>query len=113
MNRVTPTQSVRQREQPLRDRDYLNYLRTQPCLVTGLSATMHMSIDPCHIGTAGRALKSPDNEALPLRHDLHANTAHQKGEISFFRHNLPDAILRCALRAYARELYAEWKNENL
>lgn len=108
MTQILNTKPVRQREQPLRDKDYLDYLKEQPCIVTGLRATMHMSIDPAHIGTWGRSIKSPDNEALPLKHDLHAHLAHQKGEISFYRHNLDDVILREALRAYARELYQEY-----
>lgn len=93
---------------PLRDRKYLDYLRTQPCLITGGRTNDYEAVDPCHIGTAGKGLKSPDNEALPISHWRHVEM-HSRGEISVLREKLPDKILREALRAYARQLYAEWK----
>lgn len=89
---------------PLRDRKYLDWLRTQRCLFTGQIG----EVDPVHIGTAGRGLKSPDNEALPISHSLHAN-AHWSGEITMIREFAPDDVLRAAFRALARERYAEWK----
>lgn len=92
----------------LRDRKYLDWLRDQPCIVTGLRGTEENAVDPAHVGTLGKGIKSPDNEALPLCHSLHA-LAHQRGEISMFREKAPDWLLRAALRAYARELYASWK----
>lgn len=96
----------------LRDRKYLDWLKRQPCIVTGLSDSEYDAVDPAHIGTLGKGIKSPDNEALPLSHSLHL-LAHQRGEISMFREKAPDwllrAALRAALRAYARELYASWK----
>ena len=95
----------------LRDRKYLDWLKTQPCIITGHYATEWSAIDPAHVGTAGKGIKSPDNEALPLRHDLHANS-HTMGEMSFYRRHLPDDVLRAALRAYARELYQKYKESN-
>lgn len=92
----------------LRDRAYLDWLRTQPCILTGFRATEYEGVDPAHIGTAGKGLKSPDNEALPIRHSLHRE-AHQSGEISVLRREAPDWLLRAAFRAYARECYAAWK----
>lgn len=94
--------------QALRDREYLDWLRTQPCIITGLLGNEHQAVDPAHIGTAGRGLKSPDNEALPLAHSLHT-MAHNRGEMTMFRQLLPDDVLRAALRALAREKYREWK----
>lgn len=99
MNLKTPT---------LRDRAYLDFLRTQPCICTGSYGNDFLGVDPAHIGTAGKGIKSPDNEALPLRHDCH-RLAHNMGEISFLRMHLPDDVLRAALRALAREKYREWK----
>lgn len=93
----------------LRDRKYLDWLRTQPCIVTGLCGTEHEAVDPAHIGTLGKGIKSPDDEALPLLHSMHL-VAHQHGEISMFRKYAPDWLIRAALRAYARELYADWKS---
>ena len=92
---------------PLRDRKYLDYLRTQRCIISGVSGD---DIDPAHIGTHGRGVKSPDNEALPIRHIYHMRM-HNEGEISTLRAMVPDYVLRAAFRAYARELYQEWKNE--
>lgn len=91
----------------LRDRKYLDHLRTERCLITGQYGDESDAVDPMHIGTAGKGLKSPDNEALPIKHSLHV-MAHQNGEISMFRRHAPDWLLRSALRAYARELYGEW-----
>lgn len=92
----------------LRDRAYLDWLRTQPCIITGMHGNEHMAVDPAHIGSAGRGLKSPDNEALPLAHSLHV-LAHNRGEMTMFRQLLPDDVLRAALRALAREKYREYK----
>lgn len=92
----------------LRDRAYLDHLRGERCIVTGLRGREHDPVEPCHIGTAGKGIKSPDNEALPLCHSIHAR-CHQRGEMSTLREMLPDVVLRTALRAYARELYEQWR----
>ncbi len=91
----------------LRDPAYLKHLRTERCILTGQHATDDLAIDAAHIGTAGRGIKSPDNEALPIRHDLHS-AMHAYGEISYLRTHAPDWLLRESFRAYARELYREW-----
>lgn len=93
----------------LRDPDYLEALRGEPCLFTGLRANENESIVPAHIGTAGKGIKSPDDEAIPASDSLHK--AMHRGEITVFR-NAPDYVLRAAFRALAREMYAEWKKEN-
>lgn len=90
---------------PIRDRKYLDWLREQPCVVTGLR-----DCEPAHVGTLGKGIKSSDSEALPLHWAKHRE-AHQKGEISMFRQHLPDSVLREALRAYARERYREYLEE--
>ncbi len=88
----------------LRDRKYLDWLREQPCLLTGV----HGMTEPAHIGTAGKSLKSPDDEAIPLSFILHRE-GHQKGEVSMLRENAPDDVSRAAFRALARELYRAYK----
>ncbi len=88
----------------LRDRKYLDFLRTQPCLFTG-----EMGTEPAHIGTAGKGLKIGDDQAIPLVHWLHRR-GHQHGEISMIRANVPDWLLRDALRLYAQQMYREWKD---
>ena len=89
------------------DRKYLDFLQTQPCIICGLPGNEWETVEPAHVGTYARGAKT-DDEALPLLHRYHAE-AHQHGEMTMFRKHLPDYVLREALRAYARHLYAEWK----
>lgn len=92
----------------VRDRDWLDHLRDEPCILTGQKGSAQETVDPAHIGTLGKSIKSSDDEALPLLHRYHAE-GHQIGEMTMFRRYLPTDVLRAALRAYARELYREWK----
>jgi hypothetical protein len=96
----------------LRDRKYLDWLRTQPCIITGARKSsawplVSQSVDPLHVGTAGKGLKSPDDETLPVSHSLHME-GHQSGEMTMFRKHMSDSLLRECLRAYAREMYQEY-----
>lgn len=93
----------------LRDSAYIAYLKTQPCLLTGRHATGSDAIDPMHIGTAGKGLKIGDDCAIPVLHSLHL-LGHQKGEASVLRAWAPVWLIRDAFRAYAREMYREWKD---
>lgn len=94
----------------VRDRAYLDWLREQPCILTGVRGSAQETVDPAHIGTMGKSIKSSDDEALPVLHRFHAE-GHQSGEMSMFRRHLPKDVLRAALRAYARELYQRWRRE--
>lgn len=94
----------------IRDRKYLDWLRTQPCLVSGVRGTDFEAVEAAHIGTRGKALKSSDDEAIPLLHSIHAE-CHSRGEISTLRQMLPDHVIRAALRAYAREIYQAYLHE--
>ena len=96
------------KQNPVRDDAYLKWLRDQPCILTGWTATETSAVDPMHIGTLGKSIKSSDDEALPVRHEFHA-FGHQHGEMSMFRKQMPDWLIREALRAYAREMYREYK----
>lgn len=89
----------------LRDRKYLDSIHDERCLICGQTPC-----DPAHIGTAGKSIKSPDNESLPLCNRCHS-AAHREGEISYLRGHLPTAVLREALRAYGRELYQTWREQ--
>ncbi len=93
---------------PVRDRKYPDSLRDQPCILTGWTATEEFAVDPMHIGTLGKGIKSSDDEALPVRHEYHVR-GHNEGEISMFRKHAPDWLLREALREYARRLYREYR----
>lgn len=103
---MTPTP----KHPPVRDRAYLEYLKTQPCILTGFRATDSEAVDPAHIGQAGMGMKSGDDEALPIRHSLHARM-HNTGEMEIISRNMPYWLLREAFRAYAREQYRKWKME--
>ena len=93
---------------PIRDRKWLDHLRDQPCIITGLRGHPGDPVEAVHIGTLGKGMKRGDDEALPVSHNLH-KFGHDHGEITMFRNNLPNDILRDALRALAREMYREWK----
>ena len=75
--------------------------------MTGKRSNEYETVDPAHIGTAGKGIKSPDYEALPIIHSVH-HEMHQMGEMTVLRKRLPDDVLREALRALARERYNEW-----
>lgn len=92
---------------PLRDRQYLDWLREQPCIISGRRGTADETVDPAHIGTLGKGIKSPDNEALPLLHRYHA-LGHSIGEMTMWRENMPPSLLREMLRLYARNYYKQW-----
>lgn len=96
---------------PIRDKKWREFLHTQPCIITGMCGHDYETVDPAHIGTLGKGIKRGDNEMLPILHRFHA-AGHGAGEISMFREELPDGVLRDALRALAREMYAEWKQRN-
>ncbi|MEE8114519.1 MAG: hypothetical protein V3T23_09190 [Nitrososphaerales archaeon] len=55
----------------LRDRKYLDSVRDMDCIVTGRSGSDYETVDPAHIGTAGKGFKSADNHVLPLIHSEH------------------------------------------
>lgn len=89
-----------------RDDGWLVELRDHACIITGMKAHDGESVVPMHIGTYGKGIKSPDNEALPVLNRFH-QSGHNGGEISMLRQNIPDWLLRDALRAYAREYHAK------
>jgi len=92
----------------LRDKKYLRSLKQEPCILTGLRG----SVDAAHIGTAGKGIKSPDDEVLPIAHDIHMQM-HNCGEVTTLREQAPDWLIREAFRAYAREMYQRWREENV
>ena len=59
----------------IEDRKYLDWLRTQPCIVSlEESPVERPSSEPAHLrllGGGGTALKPGDNHAVPLHHWLH------------------------------------------
>lgn len=87
----------------VRDRKYLDWLHTQPCIITGNCGNDNETVDPAHIG-AFKGMKRGDDETLPMLHRFH-DEGHRMGEMSMLRLRIPDWLLRDALRAYAREQY--------
>ena len=92
---------------PVKDRKYLDYLRTQPCLFTGQYSTDSDAVDPAHVGTYGKGMKT-DDEAISCLHSIH-QSGHNGGEITAFHKVTPNWLFREMLRAYAREQYQAWK----
>ena len=93
-----------------RDPAWIKRLHDMPCILTGWRGNDVEGVDPMHIGTLGKSIKSPDNQVLPVRHSLHAE-GHANGEMTMFRKHMPDWLLRAALRAYAEKFYEENKDE--
>lgn len=119
----------------VRDRKWLDHVRTLPCLVTGRRGHPEVeTVDPAHIGRGGTGIKSSDDEVIPLLHSVHLD-CHQRGEFTVLSSSLgprvkaaiyksfeeagrtvPEVPLRewdrptfmLALRAYAREEYDRW-----
>ena len=91
----------------VRDRKYLDWLRTQPCLIEG---TRNPTVEAAHISTAGKGIKSGDDETIPLSHEHHAK-AHSLGEVRYLFDHLPLSILRTMVKMYAREMYRKYKHE--
>lgn len=92
----------------IRDRAWLDHLHSERCIFTGQRGTENETIDPMHLG-AFKGLKSSDDEVIPVLHRFHA-MAHQKGEISLLRTMSDDNLIREVFRAYARQLYAQWRS---
>ena len=120
----------------VRDRDWLDELRTRRCLITGQRGHDGESVVGAHIGTTGKgwSKKCSDDECIPLLNRFHLR-GHDTGEITNLRKLLPDEVLtsafnllegayggdwtretapndvlREALRLYAKELYKSWKS---
>lgn len=95
---------ARNTELPERNEDYLNYIRTLPCICCGIQ---HRS-EAHHIRdtrTAGVAIKSPDWYAIPLCHNCHLGIAHGTGFKKAMEWIPMDLIDFC------RICYLRWKNK--
>ncbi len=83
---------------------YSKSLRDQRCVICGRFGDDRESVVGVHIGTHGKGIKTAD-EQLPIC-DSHHKRMHQEGEIRVLREIAPDWLIREALRAYARQIYA-------
>ena len=98
------------RTPPLRDRKWLDFLQTQPCIVTGLKGA-----EPAHLrllGAGGTGVKPPDNLVLPLHHELHRRQSTEgEGAVWLWCANeYPEFYFRL-LRDEAKRRYQMWRAE--
>jgi len=82
------------------DPAYIKDLRNHRCVFTLQYAPMCESVVPMHVGNPGKGLKT-DNEAMPILNRFHVH-GHQHGEVSMFRHQAPEHVIRDACAAYER-----------
>lgn len=80
------------------------------CAITWETTSENETVDPAHIGTAGRGVKEHDFHVLPLIHRLHVES-HQRGEAAcwgkwLLEHKQP---LKEALQAWGTVLYLKHK----
>lgn len=113
--------------EPIRERSYLDYLKTQPCVVTGVEGTEDTPlIEPAHLrldGAAGVGEKPQDCHVLPLHYKLHRRQNGSGECASWIRcaNEYPLFIIRIfneypellerMLKAYAEIKYQEWKRK--
>ena len=96
---------AKQNFMPERDSNYLDYVRTLPCICCGIqhrSEAHHLKDN--RLG--GISQKSPDWTALPLCHNCHLGIAHGSGwheAMKWIPYELDD---------FTRLCYQRWKNKN-
>lgn len=92
---------------PERDADYLDYVRTMPCILCGVQ---HRS--EAHHAKVGQniavAMKTEDFRAIPLCHQCHLGIAHQEGNAELER-RLGFITSRFSLDEFTRICYCRWK----
>ena len=100
------------KETRFRSQKYMDFLKTQPCMVSGYEASEMggQAIDPAHLGTRGRGLKEHDFYCIPLKHDLH--TA-MDGNIQAFWMDVPGLLASAPrhsdlARSHALVQYLKW-----
>jgi hypothetical protein len=106
MKRTKPIPKKRKpRRGPERDRKYLAFIRSFPCLLCArLVITQHTLTEAAHTGPHGMSQKAPDDRALPLcgyHHREGVNSLHRLGT-AFWKEAGLD---REKLVAYYQQLY--------
>lgn len=72
---------------PARSKKYMEWIKTQPCCLTGFRATEYLGVDPHHEeqeGNSGTSTKACDSRCVPIRHDLHQrmeNPGHSRASV--------------------------------
>lgn len=102
MNMLLPKAEI------IRSRKYLDYLRDQPCIITGLR-----DVEPAHLrllGSGGTGVKPSDNRALPLYWELHRRQS-VEGELPVWlwgANEYPVTFLASVLIEVAEARYRQW-----
>lgn len=93
--------------EPIRSRAYLDYLKTQPCIVSH-----RMPTEPAHLrllGKGGTGTKPQDCYALPLHWELHRRQS-TEGELAVWLscvNDKPDFLARLLIEV-AEARFAKW-----
>lgn len=96
----------------IENRKYLDFLRTQPCLVTGRAET-----EPAHLrllGSGGTGIKPSDSRALPLHWELHRRQS-TEGELPVWLwcvNEYPDFLARLLIWK-AEADFEKWHAQSL
>ena len=108
--KAIPRKRAKPRRGPAKDEDYLDFVRTMPCVVCYRCESLIIPAEAAHIGltTSRRGLgqKCPDNETLPLcvaHHREGPDSIHRIGPHAFFErfHLDRDALIRLVQKAFA------------
>jgi len=97
-----------------REREFLDWLHSQPCVVSGyiMSELGGPGVDPAHtrFGLYGRGMKPPPWHAQPLRHELHLEQG-ATTEPKFWRKRADDHLLMDAIKAHGERRYLHWAQD--
>lgn len=91
---------------PHRDRSFLDWLRDQPCFISGMRTHEYETVVPAHTGNTGRGMKAPDKHTLPMAQSLHLRS-HNEGVVTFWTSVFTEnpRILDDLLSSYAENVY--------
>lgn len=101
-----------QKTKAIRDRKYLDWIRDQPCIVTGIYGDENETVDPAHFrwnAGGGMGYKPPDNMVNPLRHGQHLLQG-QMGEQAYWLEivNREPLILNEFIKDALKWRYHQW-----
>ena len=105
----------------LRSPKYRAHVRGLHCLCSGTMSKPGDPIEAAHIGTLGKAIKSPDDEVIPLHKSVHS-LAHRDGEMTVLKGlllpSVCQAVVQCAFqmsvsREMAVAMVGTWTAEEL
>lgn len=112
MSAVPTTGTLRQRQEPLRSRPYLDYLRSVPCVICG-----DIPSEAAHFRaglSGGTGYKPPDNLCFPLCHTHHLEQSLcSDGEVGWWLAKLAasKSLLVEVLRSHAGSFFTEWSEK--